>query len=119
MRFLFGSEGSLVVKEKRYALPALIGPGAPHGIGKFVGERIRRAQFPLVLAWAKAARKSQGATEPRGAVATLGAHAAQTPGPACVALPRCQRLADVHLRALHHRAVAAPVGEARALGIVS
>eukprot|EP00969_Alexandrium_andersonii_P318035 14048152-Alexandrium_andersonii.AAC.1 len=60
--------------------------------------------------------KSQGSTEKHGVVATLDARAKRTPGLAYVALSRCQRLADVHLRTFNKDCIVAPAGVDRALG---
>eukprot|EP00969_Alexandrium_andersonii_P036151 1583441-Alexandrium_andersonii.AAC.1 len=75
--------------EEHDAQAVLVQPRSGHFIGKELPERVRRVQFPLVLAWAKTVHESQGATEPHGVVATLNAKAAEEPGLACVALSRC------------------------------
>ena len=93
----------------------LIQPHTAHFIGKLDSDRIRRIQFPLVLSWAKTIHKSQGATESKGIMATLDRHAKSTPGLAYVALSRCQRLQDVHLRVFNEECIKAPPGESRAL----
>ena len=65
--------------------------------GQFNGlrdnERVRRVQFPLVLAWGKTIHKSQGAPAIHGAAIYL---TKRDPCFAYVALSRCKRLKDVH-----------------------
>ncbi|MCP4243468.1 MAG: hypothetical protein GY772_23180, partial [bacterium] len=78
------------------------------------GERVRRTQFPLVLAWAKTIHKSQGNTEEHGVVATLDARA-RAPGLAYVAVSRCRRLADLRLTHLADGCFIAPEGVEHAL----
>ena len=56
-------------------------------------EKVKRVQFPLVLAWGKTIHKSQGATEENGVTIHL---TRRGPGLAYVALSRCKRLVDVH-----------------------
>ena len=92
-----------------------VDPRSAYFVGKLDHERIRRIQFPLALAWAKTIQKSQGATELAGIMATLDRHAARMPGSAYVALLRCQRLQDVHLRAFHESCIEAPAGVETAL----
>jgi hypothetical protein len=83
--------------------------------GKLDNEKIKRSQFPIVLAWAKTVHKSQGATEKNGIIATLDSRAKRTPGLAYVALSRCQRLADVYLCAFSAECIQAPEGVEAAL----
>ena len=59
--------------------------------GYFLGKdglKIRREQFPLMLAWSKTIHKAQGATETLGVVTALTSRMSATPGLAYVAASR-------------------------------
>ena len=87
-------------------------------VGKVDSQKVRRLQFPLVLAWAKTVHKSQGATETKGVMATLDGKARRTPGLAYVAISRCKRLADLHLQTFTSDCIKAPAGVQQALTIL-
>ena len=112
VRFDHGGERWMAI---HHTAAVLIQPRAAFFLGQVDGEKVRRLQFPLVLAWAKTIHKSQGATEPHGILASLSG---KQDGLSYVAISRCKRLCDVHLQPFNPKCFKAPPGVERALALL-